>query len=96
MDLDSPLVWEEAEWSSTPSGKQIPHACRSKMRLPSERPAEGCCFLETVQLAYTQLAALIHLNGRVQGLRLHRQRMAMGNMRQRKANVPRKWSDSSS
>ena len=27
MDLDSPLVWEEAKWSSTPSGRQIPHAC---------------------------------------------------------------------
>ena len=45
MDLDSPFVREEAKWSSTPSGRQIPNACRVKMRLPFEGSSEASCFL---------------------------------------------------
>ena len=61
MDLDSPLVWKEAKWTSTPSGKQIPHACRVKMRLSLERSAEASCFLQAASLADSLLPALIHL-----------------------------------
>ena len=61
MDLDSPLVWEEAKWSSTPSGKQIPHACRVKMRLPFERFAEASCFLQAASVAQHLQPALTQL-----------------------------------
>ena len=61
MDLDSPLVREEAKWTSTPSGKQIPHACRVKMRLSLERSAEASCFLQAASLADYLLPALIQL-----------------------------------
>ena len=61
MDLDSPLVWEEAKWSSTPSGKQIPHACRGKMRLSFERSAKASCFLQATSVAVTLLPVLIQL-----------------------------------
>jgi len=44
MDLDSPLVWEEAKWFSTPSGKQILYACRVKMHLPFERSVKPPVF----------------------------------------------------
>ena len=61
MDLDSPLVWKEAKWTSTPSGKQIPHACRVKMRLSLERSAEASCFLQAASLADSLLPVLIQL-----------------------------------
>ena len=61
MDLDSPLVREEAKWSSTPSGRQIPHARRVKMRLLHERSVEASCFLRAVSVAETLLSVLIHL-----------------------------------
>ena len=61
MDLDSPLVWEEAKWSSTPSGKQIPHACGVNMRLPFERSAEASCFLQVTSVADSLPPALIQL-----------------------------------
>ena len=61
MDLDSPLVWEEAKWSSTPSGKQIPHACRVKMRLPFERSAKASSFLQAASVAATLLPVLMQL-----------------------------------
>ena len=61
MDIDSPLVWEEAKWSSTPSGRQIPHACRVKMRLLHERSVEASCVLQAVSVAETLLSGLIHL-----------------------------------
>ena len=59
MDLDSPLVWEEAKWSSTPSGKQIPYACRGKMRLSFERSAKASSFLQAASAAVTLPAALV-------------------------------------
>ena len=61
MDLDSPLVREEAKWSSTPSGKQIPHACRGKMRLSVERSAKASCFLQAASVTKTLLPVLIQL-----------------------------------
>ena len=61
MDLDSPLAWEEAKWSSTPCGRQIPHACRVKMRLPFERSAEASCFLQAASVAELLLTALMHM-----------------------------------
>ena len=61
MDLDSPLEWEEAKWSSTPSGKQIPHACRSKMLLSFERSAKASCLLQATSVAVTLLPVLIQL-----------------------------------
>ena len=61
MDLDSPFVREEAKWSSTPSGRQIPHACRVKMRLPFERSAEASCFLQATSVADSLLPVLIQL-----------------------------------
>ena len=82
MDLDSLL--------QTPLGLQDQDAPAP------ERPTEGCCFLQAVQTAYTQLAALIHLYGGVHGLRLDTQRVGVSNKRQRKADVRRKWSNSSS
>ena len=61
MDLDSPLVREEAKCSSTPSGRQIPHACSFKMRLPFERSAEAFCFLQAASVAESLEPVLIHL-----------------------------------
>ena len=61
MDLDSPLVREEAKWSSSPSGKQIPHACMIKMRLLHERSVEASCFLQAVSVAETLLSVLMRL-----------------------------------
>ena len=61
MDLDSPLVWEEAKWSSTPRGKQIPHACRFKMRLSFERSAEAFCFLQAVPVVQPLLPVVVHM-----------------------------------
>ncbi|AHF64128.1 hypothetical protein Syncc8109_1772 [Synechococcus sp. WH 8109] len=57
--LDSHVVREEVKWSSTPSGKQIPHACRIKMRLPFERSAEASCFLQAASIAGLHLPKLI-------------------------------------
>ena len=61
MDLDSPLVQEEAKWSSTPSGRQIPHACRVKMRLPFEPFAEASCFLQPASIAEAPQPVLMRL-----------------------------------
>ena len=61
MDLDSPLVWEEAKWSSTPSGKKIPYSCRVKMRLPFERSVEGSWFLQAPSVADPLLPVLIQM-----------------------------------
>ena len=61
MDLDSPLARKEAKWSSTPCGRQIPHACRVKMRLPFERSAEASCFLQAASVAESLLTALMHM-----------------------------------
>ena len=61
MDLDSPFVREQAKWSSTPSGRQIPHACMVKMRLPFERSSEASCFLQATSVADSLLSVLIQL-----------------------------------
>ena len=61
MDLDSPLVREEAKWSSTPSGRQIPHARRGKMRLLFGRPAKATFFLQAASVAESLLPVLIQL-----------------------------------
>ena len=45
MDPDSPLVREEAKWSSTPSCRPL-SACRFKMPMRFEGSVEGSCFLQ--------------------------------------------------
>ena len=61
MDLDSPFVREEAKWSSTPSCRQIAHACRVKMRLPFERSSEASYFFQATFIADSLLSALVQL-----------------------------------
>ena len=45
MDPDSPLVREEAKWSTTPSCRPL-SACRFKMPMRFEGSVEGSCFLQ--------------------------------------------------
>ena len=51
MDLDSPLVLEEAKWFSTPNCRPLT-ACRVKMSLPFEQSAEATCFLQAASIPY--------------------------------------------
>ena len=60
MDLDSPLVWEEAKWSSTPNCRPL-SACRATMRQLFEWSAEASLFLQAASAAESPLPVLVRL-----------------------------------